>query len=176
MKKPGILILIALLVALLACVWTANAQILPPLGPGQQIGWPAVVLCDRLALHEKPLENSRVIAYLDYRDEPIVINADLPEGPMEENGFVYCTTGDSEDSPNGWISTESIIINPAMYVTESETFVYAWNDLDAPKVALLKKNTAVPAFLDPDTCLPILKDESDWLLVSLRGAVGWIHK
>jgi hypothetical protein len=36
----------------------------------------------------------------------------------------------------------------------------------APKVALLSKGTM----------LPILKDEGEWLIVSLRGASGWIHK
>ena len=36
----------------------------------------------------------------------------------------------------------------------------------APKVALL----------DKDTLLPILKDDGEWLVVSLRGATGWIHK
>ena len=36
----------------------------------------------------------------------------------------------------------------------------------APKVALLSKGTM----------LPILKDEGEWLIVSLRGATGWIYK
>ena len=44
--------------------------------------------------------------------------------------------------------------------------MYAWNDTAALKVALL----------DKDTTLPILKDCGDWLVVSLRGASGWIHK
>jgi hypothetical protein len=52
------------------------------------------------------------------------------------------------------------------YVTEKETAVYAWNDTAALKVALL----------DKDTRLPVLKEEGDWYIVSLRGAVGWIHK
>ena len=36
-------------------------------------------------------------------------------------------------------------------MTETSTPVYAWNDLSAPKVALLEK----------DTTLTILKDEAD---------------
>ena len=52
------------------------------------------------------------------------------------------------------------------YVTVKNTAVYAWNDTSAPKVALLDKGTR----------LPILKEESDWFVVSLRGATGWIHK
>ena len=56
--------------------------------------------------------------------------------------------------------------NTAWYVTETETPVYAWNDPSAPKVALLDKNAK----------LPILKEEDEWYIVSLRGATGWIQK
>ena len=84
---------------------------------------------------------------------------------MEEKGFVYCTLGDSEDSLCGWINKDYIVINPAWYVTDRDTAVYAWNDTDAPRIALLDKGTR----------LPILKVEGDWYLVSLRAAVGWIH-
>ena len=51
-------------------------------------------------------------------------------------------------------------------MTEKETRVYAWNDIAAPKVA----------WLSGDTRLPILKEEDDWYIISLRGATGWIHK
>ena len=63
-------------------------------------------------------------------------------------------------------SCNVIIVNPAWYVTEKETAVYAWNDTAACKVALLDKNTR----------LPVLKEEGDWYVISLRAAVGWIHK
>ena len=95
-----------------------------------------------------------------------MIGADLPTGPKEENGFVYCTLGDSEDSPCGWINADYVVINPAWYVTEGKTRVYAWNDETALKVALL----------DKDVKLPILKEDDDWYVVSLRGAAGWIKK
>ena len=32
------------------------------------------------------------------------------------------------------------------------------------------------ALLDADTTRPILKEEGDWLIISLRGAVGWVQK
>ena len=51
-------------------------------------------------------------------------------------------------------------------MTEKETAVYTWNDTAACKVALLDKNTR----------LPVLKEEGDWYVISLRAAVGWIHK
>ncbi len=166
MKKYSWLTILTVLVLILGCIGTACAEIIPPCEPGQQIGYPAVVLCETLTLREKPNTSAKTVKTLNYGDLPIVVGADLPEGPKEENGFVYCTLGDSEDSPCGWINSDYIFINPAWYVTEKKVTVYAWDDISAPKIALL----------DKDSRLPILKEEEDWYLVSLRGAVGWIQK
>ena len=166
MKKSGFLTALMTLILALGCMGGVHAEIISPDGPGQQIGYQAMVLCENLTLREEPSSSSKAMQTLKYGDLPIIINADQPTGPMEENGFVYCTLGDSEDSPCGWINADYIVINPAWYVTEGKTAVYAWNESDAPKVALL----------DEKVRLPILKEESDWYLVSLRGAVGWIHK
>ena len=166
MKKYGWLTILTAVMLVLGCIGVAHAEIIPPYDPGQQIGYPAVVLCENLTLREKPSASSKAVQTLNYGDRPIVVGADLPEGPKEENGFVYCTLGDSEDSPCGWINSDYIFINPAWYVTEKKVTVYAWDDISAPKIALL----------DKDSRLPILKEEEDWYLVSLRGAVGWIHK
>ncbi len=166
MKKHGWLTILAALALALGCVAAVNAEIIPPEGPGQQIGYPAVVLCEKLTLREQPDASSKAVRTLVYGDMPIVVGADAPAGARKENGFVYCTLGDSEDSPCGWINADYIAVNPAWYVTEKETAVYAWNDTAALKVALL----------DKDTRLPVLKEDGDWYVVSLRGAVGWIHK
>ena len=166
MKKQGWLAILTVLILTLGCIGTGFAEIIPPCGPGQQIGYPAVVLCENLTLREKPSASSKAVQTLNYGDLPIVVGADQPNGAKKENGFVYCTLGDSEDASCGWINADYIVINPAWYLTEKETSVYAWNDTAAPKVGLLEK----------DIRLPILKEEGDWYLVSLRGAVGWIHK
>ena len=165
MSRKAISILTALILAL-GCAGVVHAEIIPPYGPGQQIGYPAVVLCETLTLRENPDSSSKAILTLNYGDRPIVVGADTQAGAQKENGFVYCTLGDSENSPCGWINADYIVINPAWYVTEKETAVYAWNDTAAPKVALLNK----------DTRLPVLKEDGDWYVISLRGAVGWIHK
>lgn len=165
MKKHGWLMVLTALVVVLGGIGVAHAEIIPPLGPNQQIGYPAVVLCEKLTLRKEPSASAKAIQTLNYGDEPIVINADLPEGPQEENGFVYCTVDDSEESPCGWIDASYIYINPAWYVAEQGTAVYAWSDTAAPRVALLEGGAR----------LPILKEEGDWALVSLRGAVGWIQ-
>ena len=166
MKKYVWLKMLTALVLALGCVGSAYAEVIPPAEPGQQIGYQAVVLCEKLTLREKPDVSARAVETLEYGSRPIVVGADRPDGAQVENGFVYCVLGDAIDSPTGWLRADYLCINPAWYVTAAETAVYAWNDTAAPKVALL----------EPDTRLPILKEEGDWYLVSLRGAVGWIHK
>lgn len=166
MKKFTWLTILTALILALGCMGAAFAEIIPAAEPGQQIGYQAVVLCETLTLRESSSSSSKALQTLNYGDLPIVVGADLPTGPREENGFVYCVLGDSEDSPSGWLNADYLVINPAWYITEKATAVHAWNDSTAPKVALLDKGTR----------LPILREEGDWYIVSLRGAVGWIHK
>ncbi len=44
-----------------------------------------------------------------------------PEEPKETSGFV----AGNPTSPGGWINADYIVINPAWYVTEKKTTVYA---------------------------------------------------
>ena len=161
--KKLMMVLVLCMVFALGC---AHAEIIPPDEPGQQIGYSAAILCEELSMRAKPSSSSRVIKTLEFGDWPIVVGADTPAGPKKENGFVYCTLSDDENAPCGWINADYIMINPAIYVTDRQTAIYAWNDTKAPKVALLDKGIR----------LPILKEEDAWYLVSLRAAVGWIHK
>lgn len=132
------------------------ASIIPPEGPGQ-IGYSSVVLCDSLSLRQDASFNAPAVQTLHYGDRLIVMD--------ESNGWAHCVLGDAEDSPSGWIDADFIAIDPSWYRTENDTPVYAWDDTGAPKVALL----------DAGTTLPILRDDGDWLIVSLRGAAGWIN-
>ena len=132
------------------------ASITPPQGPGQ-IGFSSVVLCDSLSLHSDPGFDSPATQTLHYGDRIIVMDT--------ANGWAHVTLGDSEDSPMGYVNEDFIAVDPAWYRTEGDTVVYAWNDTSAPKVALL----------DEGTTLPILRDDGDWIIVSLRGAAGWIN-
>lgn len=162
MKKNAWLTILTALILMLGCFGTVHAEILPPFGEGQ-IGLQAAVLCDSLTVREEPDTSSKAVQTLRYRDLIIVTE--------QTDGWAHCFLGDAEDSASGWVNADYITIDPAWYRTETKTPVYAWNDTSAPKVALLDANTE---FLDPDTFLPILKDEGEWLIVSLRGAVGWI--
>lgn len=157
MKKLAKLMLLTALILVLGSAGIVHAEIIPPHGMGQ-IGLQAVVLCEKLTLREKPSSSAKVIATLEYGNLPIVTE--------QKDGWARVVLGDSEDSPAGWVNADYIAVDPAWYRAEKSIPVYAWNDLKAPKVALL----------DKDATLPILKEDGDWLVVSLRGAAGWIHK
>lgn len=151
MKK---ILVLSVLVFMLGCV--CHAAVIPPQGPGQ-IGYSSVVLCDSLSLRSAPNFSSSTLQTLHYGDRIIVMDT--------QDGWAHCVLGDSEDSPAGYVNEDFIAIDPAWYRTEGDTLVCAWNDTAAPKVALL----------DEGTTLPILRDDGDWIIVSLRGATGWIN-
>ena len=157
MKKYGWLTILTALVLLLGCVGGVQAEIIPPHGEGQ-IGLAAAVLCEELTVRKEPSTAAKTVTTLHYGDHPIVIR--------QANGWAYCALGDSEDSLVGWVNADYIAIDPAWYRTDAQMPVYAWNSTAAPKVAWLAKNVT----------LPILKEEGAWLIVSLRGAAGWIRK
>ena len=157
MKKFRWLTILTVLVLMLGCIGVAHAEIIQPHGEGQ-IGLQAVVLCDELTVRKEPSTSAKTVEKLDYGFLPIVTDV--------KDGWARVVLGDSEDALVGWVNADYIAIDPAWYRTEQKTTVYAWNSTSALKVALLDKNTT----------LPILKEEGDWLIVSLRGAVGWIKK
>ncbi|MBR1707576.1 MAG: SH3 domain-containing protein [Clostridia bacterium] len=157
MKKQMRRTALVSLIVLLLSIGRTYAEILPPHGEGQ-IGLEAEILCEELTLREKPSSSSRAVKSLKYGDLLLVVK--------QSGNWAYCALGDSEDALVGWVNADYIAIDPSWYRAEAKTTVYAWNDTAAPKVALLDKGTT----------LTILKEEGNWLLVSLRGAVGWIHK
>ena len=158
MKKYVRLTIMTLIVLIAAAAITVQAEIFPPRGMGQ-IGYDAVVLCENLTVRQEPSASSKAVQTL-HSGKVFMVT-------QQTDGWAECILSDSLDAaPVGWVSTEYILIDPAWYRTDEKTPVYAWNDTGAPKVALL----------DKDTSLPILKDEGDWLIVSLRGATGWIQR
>ena len=158
MKKHVLFTILILMALILGSVASVEAEIIPPYGEGQ-IGLQAVVLCESLTVREAPRTNAGILDALEFGRRIIVMK--------QENGWAYiCTSDDVDASPAGYVRTDYIVIDPAWYKADAETPVYAWNDTAALKVALLDKGTT----------LPILKDYGDWLVVSLRGASGWIRK
>ena len=155
MKKKGVILFILTLV--LFTVSACHAEILPPHGEGQ-IGLQAAILCENLTVRQAPGADAGIIDQLHYGDFIIVMN--------QSDGWAEICTSDSEDALTGWVNADYIAVDPAWFRADSATPVYAWNDASAPKVGLL----------DQGTTLAVLKDEGSWIIVSLRGATGWIQK
>lgn len=65
-----------------------------------------------------------------------------------------------------WVRDFYLAMDPAWYITDGQTAVYAYDGLEAPRVALLTQNEE----------LPILLETEEWCAVGLRGAAGWIRK
>ena len=157
MKKQVWMTIAMVLVLMLGCVAAVQAELYPPHGEGQ-IGLDAVVLCEKLTVRKEPSASSKAVDSLEYGRTVAVYE--------QSNGWAKIFVSDDVDAePAGWVNAEYLAIDPAWYVTDGKTPVYAWNDEDAPKVALLEEKTR----------LPILKEDGDWLIVSLRGAAGWIY-
>ena len=157
MKRLARLTILTALIIAVGSVAVAHAEILPPRGMGQ-IGLQAYVLCEKLTVRKAPDASSATVTTLNYGSLPIVMD--------QRPGWAYCAMGDSEDSLQGWVNSDYIAIDPAWYRTDGRTVVYAWNDMEAPRVALLNAGVT----------LPILRDDGRWLVVSLRGATGWIRR
>ena len=156
MKKYVCIAVMALLMLVMGSTEFVQAAIIPPSGEGQ-IGIGAVVACEELTMYETADDSSKVVLMLGFGDHIIVVR--------QADGWAECVRSDSEDAPRGWVYADSLMIDPAFYLTETRTPVYAWNDTAAPKAAML----------DEYTLLPVLKIDGEWVVVTLRGATGWIY-
>ena len=145
---------------LLAAALPGSAEILPAEGQGQ-FGFKAVVLSERVSVRETPDTRGKVLRRLNYGTVFFIQNV--------VDGWCDCNEGESADfvpDPlHGYVLEDYVLVDPMFYVTEASTVVYATKDAKAKKVAMLTK----------DTSLPIIQGEDGWLLVSLRGAAGWIR-
>lgn len=157
MKKYRWFTLLLALTLAFGVMSIGQADIIPARGEGQ-IGLQAIVLCESLTVRQEPTVSSAAVKTLYFGDVIIV--------QPETGGWAACFLSDDVDSGRaGWVNEAYLAIDPALFRTEEQTPVYAWNDTAAPRVALL----------DKDTLLPILKIEGNWIVVSLRGAAGWIY-
>ena len=148
-----------LVIMLLAA--SASATVLPPEGLSAGYlsftgieAYRAVVLCESLSVCDE--RDGSVIDKLYFGDMFMTSES--------WDGWANCTYADG--SKSGWVRSDYIVIDPAYYLTDAQTAVYAYGDTMAPRVALL----------DGGTKLPIIAEMEDWYVVSLRGASGWIRK
>lgn len=156
MKRVWALFLITMQIAL-----SASATVLPPEGISAGYlsftgieAYRAVVLCESLSVCDE--RNGTVIDTLYFGDTFMTCES--------RDGWADCNYADG--SKSGWVRSDYIVIDPAYYLTDAQTAVYAYADGSAPKVALLPGGVK----------LPILAEMNGWYAVSLRGASGWIPR
>ena len=118
-----------------------------------------MVILNDLPVYEKPDVSSKVLMTLTSGRHIIVLE--------QADGWAKFTLSDSVDETfEGWVDAEYVLIDNAWYMTGEETPVYAWNDTEAP----------VFQYVEASTLLPILNNDGEWLVVSLGNASAWVHK
>ena len=146
--------LLIVVMALLLLTSAAFADISYPLGEGQ-IGFDAVVISKNISLRPTQNANARAIKRMNFGDHLIVRSL----------GNGWCEVYLSEmDGVSGYVLEDYILIDPAYITTEESTPVYAWQARNAKRVGLLGTGETYP----------IIRTDGNWLLISLRGAAGWI--
>lgn len=120
---------------------------------------PAVVLCESLSIcNDRDGRGEKVATLLGTGGKQIVPVIEAWDGWAQ----IYFHDG----SEKGWVRSDYLLMNPAVYVTEESTAVYAYDDYMAPKVGLLEMGEK----------LPVILEKEEWVLVSIRNAAGWIRK
>ena len=158
MKKFTWLAIVTVVALLLGCFGTANAMIIRPQGEGQ-IGISSIVMRNELPVYETASESAKVTQTLTSGRHVIVMKL--------EDGWAQLALADDVDgTPAGWVKAEYLLIDNGFYMTGGETPVYAWNDTEAPVYEVLEEYTLVP----------MLKDDGEWIIVSLNGASAFILK
>lgn len=154
--------LIALLLAVCLLFGTASALVVEPeeyntsfLAETGIYAYDAYVLCDSLTLRSEADINSRSLRSLSFGQKLLV---SMRQG---EWYHVYLSK-----HVEGWVKSEYVLVNPALYVTEAETPAYAYGSRYAPRVALISKGET----------LPIIYSNAAYYVVSIRGASAWIER
>lgn len=150
MKRLGICIL-------LLCLLTASAlgEIIPPQGMGQN-GYDAVVISKNISVRPTQNANARAVTRLNYGTHLTVMSLG--------NGWCECYLTETE-GVSGYVLEDYILIDPYYVTIEESTPVYAWQSTRAKRVGLISKGETYP----------IIMMDGSWLLISLRGAAGWIR-
>lgn len=150
MKKAGICLL--LILSLISTV--AAGEVSHPMGPGQ-LGFDAVIISKNISIRPTQNANAKAVMKKNYGEHMAVMSLG--------NGWCECYLSETE-GVSGYVLEDYILIDPAYITTEESTPVYAWQSQNAKKVGLLGRGET----------FPIIRMEGDWLLISLRGAAGWV--
>lgn len=151
----------ALILALCLGAPMALAEVEPARGELEyytgKFGYHCVVLCEELSVRESPSYDAPVIHTFTSGSMFVTTG--------QENGW-QSVVALRDGSEVHWVRPEYLAFDPAFYITEKETPVYAYDGIDAPRVALL----------DAGVNLPVIKETDTHYIVGLRGASGFIRK
>ncbi len=161
--------LLTLLLALTLLTSSASATILPANGVHEAFEaytgiacTPAVILCETLSvLDARGDQGGKTVETLRYSGETI---------PVIESWDGYAKIYYADGQKTGWVRSDYLLFDPARYLCDSATQVYAYPDFLAPRVALLDAGTMLPILTEYDA------ETAGWVCVSLRAAAGWIRK
>lgn len=164
MKKMLLSMLILMLL-----VSTASATILPASGVDADFrDWtgiectPAVILCQTISVYdERGDQGGKKVGTLRYTGETV---------PVIESWDGWAQIYYSDGNETGWVHNEYLLFDPAWYVCDAGTAVYAYPDTMAPRVGYLTKGDKHAIITEQDS------GRDSWVCVSLRGASGWIRK
>ncbi|MBQ2953762.1 MAG: SH3 domain-containing protein [Clostridia bacterium] len=161
--------LIALLLLLTLPLSSAQATILPAAGVDEGFAartgiacTPAVILCENLSVYDaRGDQGGKKVDTLHYSGQTI---------PVIESWDGYALIYYADGTKTGWVHSEYLLFDPAWYVCDQGTPVYAYPDTMAPRVGYLATGTEAPIITEYDD------GRKEWVCVSLRGASGWIRK
>lgn len=120
-----------------------------------EAGAPALVLCESLTLRAESSTTAAALRSLPYG---AVVHC---TGHSKPGWLEVEVSGDT-----GWARAEFLLMNPQFRTFSEETPVLAWPSEDAPWVGLL----------DAGTVCPVLGEYDGYLVISLRGASGFVQE
>lgn len=161
--------LLALFAILTLLPLSALASILPPTGVDEDFAFwtgiectPAVILCESLSVYDaRGDQGGKKVETLHYSGETV---------PVIESWDGYALIYYADGAKTGWVHSEYLLFDPALYVCDQGTPVYAFPETTAPRVGYLATGTTLPIITEYDD------GGRGWVCVSLRGAAGWIRK
>ena len=162
-------IFLLMLTMMLLCT-SASATILPASGVDEDFyEWtgiectPAVILCQSLSVFdERGDQGGKKVDTRNYTGTDI---------PVIESWDGWAKIYYADGTKTGWVRSEYLLFDPAWYVCDESTPVYAYPDSMAPRVGLLNKGDKQPIITEYED-----GSVNGWVCVSLRGAAGWIRK
>ncbi|MGN0747369.1 MAG: hypothetical protein ACI4ML_11885, partial [Aristaeellaceae bacterium] len=119
----------------------------------------AQVLCESLSLRQSPSFSAQVITTLGWNTTL------LPEGdPVDGWQLVTVVADDGSLGYTGYVRSEYLLYDCRWYTAAASTPVYAYPSPEAPRVGLL----------DKDSAYPIIAEYNGYIVISLRGASGFV--